>query len=691
MITLKALNMSGMFSCGLVQTIPLENIGCVFVRGINEDHNDRSCGSGKSSILNAIKEILFERNDTGKSGPNVPNKHKEWARGMFGVLWLMDRSNKLWRIMLLRKWKGHPPDPSILSEPSEIITNGEKYTGSDLFLESWDGQKWKDERPTSTTTKTTQTAKDKIRNEILGMTYDQFSAYVCLGQQAESSLVMGTGGEREKIIQAVVDVSVWDAAANVVKNLITSRETQCSQVGSKISGMDAAMATITMPTPAMMGAAQCLCETISQDMGVLNNDLMMALAAEKVVENELKASEGEIEGLKQELDILIAEERHSNERFHGYISKAPREMDELSISIESLQRIIDQNNVAAARYRSMMGAVGQLMAVGKCSLCGQPITEKHLVEEIKHIEDATSPIVMEMKEKIHKHQQMKVEYEAAAEEQRKLVKATYDHEIAGIHDARSKLIARMQKPLEVKTKLEISRGASMSAQAKLRGREQDYRHATSDLKGLEMRVVECGKLITTRTNAQSELASLTDEMQHLRWVERNLKKIKLTEYEAAIERLNILIAEELHKLWGPGLGARFVTAQDKARGGVKQELELMVYSPKKDEVSIELHSGGEKKTVIIAVFKAMSRLAAERGLSVNLVAIDEIDKDLDDIGTDGLVESFESIASNSSSCIIISHNTRLLNTMCFDDIWTVRKSNEFSTIEIGSKAQEKVA
>jgi DNA repair exonuclease SbcCD ATPase subunit len=206
-----------------------------------------------------------------------------------------------------------------------------------------------------------------------------------------------------------------------------------------------------------------------------------------------------------------------------------------------------------------------------------------------------------------------------------------------------------------------------------------------------MRAVECQKLVSTRDHAQSELTSLTDEIQHLRWVERNLKKIKLTEYEAAIERLNVLIAEELHRLWGPGLGARFVTAQDKARGGVKQELELMVYSPKKDEVSIELHSGGEKKTVIIAVFKAMSRLAAERGLSVNLVAIDEIDKDLDDIGTDGLVESFESIASNSSSCIIISHNTRLLNTMCFDDIWTVRKSNEFSTIEIGSKVQEKVA
>jgi DNA repair exonuclease SbcCD ATPase subunit len=683
-VVLKAINCTGGFSFGLCKTIPLENIGCVFINGVNEDHGGGSCGAGKSSILNLIKEILFERNDTGKSGPNIVNKHKEWGRGCFLVLWLKDRHNKLWRLMVLRKWKGLPPDATISSEPSEILSRGEKYTGSDLFIERWDGERWRDERPTSMVNKTTQTAKDKIRNEILGMSYDQFSAYVCLGQQAESSLVMGTGGEREKIIQAVVDVSIWDAAAASVRTLISSKETALSQSSAKIAGMESAISAITVPTPQAIADIQVRCSGYEAECGQLNRELATTLSAEKLVELELQKSEGEIEGLKQELDVLVAEERHSNERLQTFaLPKPPHTIQELTNTCAILQDTINRNNNTIKSYTETR--------VGQCSSCGQQITKEYLDKEIDRLVATNAPLVLELENTNEKCWMMISEYETSNEKLKAEAKAKYDNEIVHIKEARAKLVDRLAQPMSMKGKLEAARSASILAQTKLRAKENEYASTISILKGMQMRESEYHGLMATKDRVTVELASLNEEIQHLGWVERNLKKVKLTEYEAAIDRLNLFMNEELHKVWGPGLNARFVTAQDKARGGVKQELELMVYSPKKEEVPIELYSGGEKKTVIIAVFKAMSRLARERGLSVNLAAIDEIDKDLDEVGTDRLVEAFESIASDNSSCIVISHNSRLLNTMNFDDVWTVRKTNEFSTIEIGSKAQEKAA
>ena len=176
--------------------------------------------------------------------------------------------------------------------------------------------------------------------------------------------------------------------------------------------------------------------------------------------------------------------------------------------------------------------------------------------------------------------------------------------------------------------------------------------------------------------------SLESDIKHYKWVERNFKKVKLQEYESSIERLNQLVNTELHSLWGHGMSVRFVTAKETSRGtGVKRELNILIETPKKPSVPIGLYSGGELKAVVIAVFRAFRQLAHERGLGVNISAIDEIDKDLDDHNADGLVNIFSEISKDSPTCFIISHNARLLNTMSFDRVWTVVKENEFSRID----------
>ena len=184
MIIIKAVNPTGLFSFGFMPTVGLVDQGLTFINGINEDHGG-SNGASKSSFINAIKEILYSRNDSKKSGSHVINNHNDWNNGYFGIIWLSDHLGNDWRIMNVRKWKGNPPDAGILAQPSTILSTGGSYEDTDIFIERWEGDRWVDERPTSEGNKTFNDTKKKIVDDIMCMTYDQFNSYVCLGQKSE--------------------------------------------------------------------------------------------------------------------------------------------------------------------------------------------------------------------------------------------------------------------------------------------------------------------------------------------------------------------------------------------------------------------------------------------------------------------------------------------------------------------------
>jgi DNA repair exonuclease SbcCD ATPase subunit len=183
------------------------------------------------------------------------------------------------------------------------------------------------------------------------------------------------------------------------------------------------------------------------------------------------------------------------------------------------------------------------------------------------------------------------------------------------------------------------------------------------------------------TNDEKEMSTLSTSLMHHQWVERNLRKIKLQEYNSAIDRLNQLIADQLLVLWGPNIKAEFVTAQAKASGkGVKQGIDLIVTVNDKGSIPIGMYSGGERKLIIIAVFRAIRLLMNVRGCGINLAIMDELDTNIDSVNCDRVVEAFEQLISDSPTSLIISHHTRLIDTMKFDEHWQVTKENEMSRI-----------
>lgn len=657
---------------GMEPVISLDKRGRVFVAGWDED---RACsnGAGKSSIINAIKEIAFGKNDTGKSGSNVVNKHCDWDNGMYGVLWCVCRNNRMWRISNIRKWKGDPPNG--VYGPSEVKNVGGTYTGTDIFVEEWDGQIWLDKRPTATKdNKNLRDAQQFIVREIFGMTYDQFSAYVCLGQKAESALVIGTSGAREKIIQSITDVSVWTSAADIVKITYNNKEMELNNVQQKIYGMQSTLDTLQPPSEFELQEAARSIKIVEDNH---HNNQQALVDVNKTIWKLESKIDGKNAGIDQEIDLLSAEERHSRERFAAFrVSDPPIQINDLT---QDITRITTLNRSDLDKHDHY-----KRLGVGECGHCGQKVTKKHLEKEIQKFVDAMAERGTQTNVLQGERNKLQSEYDKKCEVDRADVAKKMEGELAAIDTSKQKLFERKQSydaavadvvhVQENKQHLEIEMGQY----------NINIATAKANLASLQKRIQDLDCIKTGINSEQIAAKSIDDEIKHLKWTERNLKKLRIQEYETALGRLNQIIAERLYELWGPGLLARFITARTTTRGqSTVAQLDFIVDTPKKVGIPIEMYSGGERKIIIISTFLAMIQLSNERGLGVNIAGVDELDENLDDVNTDKLVEAFEAISNVVQTCLVISHNSRLLNTMTFDETWTVYKKNEFSTVVIG--------
>lgn len=670
MLTIRAINPTGMFSFGWMPVIQLDKRGCVFLSGWNED---RGCsnGAGKSSVVNAIKEIAFSKNDTDKSGINVVNKHEDWDNGFFGVLWCTCRNNRSWRIMNIRKWKGKPPDG--VDGPSQLLSLGSKYTGTDIFVEEWDGNQWLDRRPTaSKDNKSLKDAQQFIIDEIFGMSYDQFSAYVCLGQKAESALVSGTPGAREKIIQSVTDVSLWTNAAAITKDIYTNKESELSQLQQQIYGRQQTLNAIQPPSQIEFDEAQRAIYFIEESYH--KNVSALAEIESKLAEWEIKLNPNNA-SIDTELEILDAEERHIREAFENYRDPIiPEKITSHNNTIAHLTATNRADLIRCEHYNKL--------GVGQCSNCGQDVTKEHLDKELDRIVNEMNTrgeLVNNMQDECNIWMK---EYNKECEELRSKAKETMTNSLVALSSSRQKLIDKKSEYDSLYSTIQSLRDNKTYLESQISQKDMNLSIAKNNLAYLHRRNEDIEGIKTTIKFEQQKEKDLLSEINHLKWTERSLKKLRIQEYESALDRLNQIITERLYELWGPGLFARFVTSRNTTRGqSVVSQLDFVVDTSKKVGIPIEMYSGGERKIIIIATFLAMIQFANERGLGVNIAAIDEIDEHLDDVNTDKLVESFDAISGMVSTCLVISHNSRLLNTMNFDDKWTIHKANEMAIIK----------
>lgn len=195
-LTIHSINPTGMFSYGKEDDINLTNKGLIHLLGVNIDKGGDSNGSGKSSLFNALCEILFGENPTGVKGDGVVNS--VWNKGMAGRVMFEASDGYVYRVTYCRNWKDnlYLPDND----------NNKAYLGTNLFLDKYDPseKRWMDCQA-----KGMPETRKKIL-DILGISYDRFLAISYMSHRTGNLFLRGTNKDRMDLLAGITGIGEWD-------------------------------------------------------------------------------------------------------------------------------------------------------------------------------------------------------------------------------------------------------------------------------------------------------------------------------------------------------------------------------------------------------------------------------------------------------------------------------------------------
>lgn len=96
----------------------------------------------------------------------------------------------------------------------------------------------------------------------------------------------------------------------------------------------------------------------------------------------------------------------------------------------------------------------------------------------------------------------------------------------------------------------------------------------------------------------------------------------------------------------------------------------------------EALSGGERQKVdIIIQFSIRDMLCKYTNFSTNLLALDEIFDNLDDLGSQKIIDLISKKLSDISSVFIISHHGNELNIPCDNEVFVIKDVNGVSSVQ----------
>lgn len=115
---------------------------------------------------------------------------------------------------------------------------------------------------------------------------------------------------------------------------------------------------------------------------------------------------------------------------------------------------------------------------------------------------------------------------------------------------------------------------------------------------------------------------------------------------------------------------------------LNENFEESLYGRGIDNISYNGYSEGEKLRIDLALLLTWRELLRKQNnLSINFIVFDEIfDSSADLNGVENLIEIFKNMKREGTKIFVISHSDNWMDK--FDKIWTVEKTNGFSTIKM---------
>ena len=687
MLMIHNVNPTGMFSYGLSDNINLLNKGLVHLVGINEDKGGDSNGAGKSSLFNAICELLFQENPTGEKGDSVINS--VWNRGYAGRIMITNWQGIHYRITYCRKWKDrfYPADND----------NNVEYVGTGLFLDKYEDKVWKDFRGAS---------MPETHNRILeavGMTYQQFISIAYMTHRVGSQFLRGSNKERIDILAGITGIEEWDLILDKARKARRGLRGEVVDLEQKVAYEE--------------GSKQTLVDQAKQ---YKEFDWLEYI-------EQLKQNEEIYKTLKKEKQDLIdlgnvEIQKLCTLRDESYNPAKVREINaqiaQLNIKLKELENqlsklfYVEEDETLKQKYndatiavnttqgelRAFRGETGSILEMSKCPTCGSKISKARkdkILKRVKELEtsllnyttlqestkkDLSESIQLKKSENEVNRKTLKDEIDLVREtiqlklnesQNEQIVYSEYEKQIKSLQGnlatLQSELNSIQNEENQIETKIQQAK-TSIEYIAVLEGyiRERDL------------------KIDGLKTEAQT----LKSKLDVYVWLIDNIPYIKLHKMSRAMVDISELCNRYFNEM-GDTVRLNISSFEEKVskrnaadvKDLMKSEVKVEIIDGSKN-ISPKLYSDGEISKISLAVIRALHELARKSGQGCNLMFLDEVFSFVDGNNSQRIAHSLSSFLTKGS-VFLTDNSGSVKNLINFNENWVARKKNGQTLLEVG--------
>lgn len=685
MLVIKSANPTGLFSYGRSEDIEVTKRGLVNLIGINEDKGGDSNGSGKTSLFNALCEVLFGDNPTGVSGAEVVNQ--VLGEGYAGRVVFSSWENVDYRVTYCRGWKDdyYPVDNNTKTP----------YKGTALFFDKLEGSQWIDCRGA------TMAETRALVQLAVGVTYSRFLSISYLSHRVGSTFLRGSNRDRMDILAGITGVEDWDAVLLGARSRKLSLGQEIASVQQRIAYDEGALEQLRSALSQLKTTdwnqvlVQCDMD-LSMAQGqvtsaeALRTRIMNDWTAKKAIQTEAYNRSGS-GVLSQELsDLSVQLDNLKNPMF---VDASLPEFD-----LSCAQKVEDkksERDVALGELRSLVSGK-DLRSVDKCPTCGAAISAKAKASITKRITELESR-VKELEEEWRSLGRIKNEDEDRVRQARAI-----------------RYKERLQKALEVEA--QIAEKKALLQQSAL-----EYEQITGEMQALEAEgrkayelVVQysqrVSQIVTYRADVEKRIAEIErvagnirerevvltsmkasiaeslEDLKVLEWIISNVPYIKLHRMSVAMTQLSEKVNHYLSEM-GDTIRVNITSFEEKKakkgatdiKDALKSEVKVEVVDGEKN-IDPRLYSDGETSKISNAVIRSLHDIAVQAGHGCNLVLLDEIFSFVDMNNSQKLADSFSDVGTGTT--FITDNSGHVEDLMEFDEVWVARKSGGITTIEV---------
>lgn len=622
----------------------LDQLGLVHVAGVNaDDPGNNSNGAGKSTILEALTWGLF-----GEGLPRPQGNSEQGVRAdevlndtlgrQCRVVVQLAEDDITYRVERWRKWK---------SDPKGRQSNGQLLAIDGEITESLD------EKETN-----------RLVCEALGITHDIWCRGVVFGQESGFNFCDATAKSRQDILTTVMgleEIDTWLERCRDEKRALTNK---LATVDGKLEVLASERDRLAAEQPAKEIQA------------------WEQQRSERLAHMMLRLTEIEARGkqLKVDLDgIVVPGEPAPN-------PVQPVNESEQSGFGSALSEAQARKHEAQSRVRTIDGESARIMqlspssAEALCPTCQQVITTEHVsrcLDKLAAMKESVEQEVLGLQEREneaqivwnHAQQQIKAkraEWQQAESERQRLIaeRAT----VAQRHQLieRQLLVTRTDWH-EQSQQIELVKGEvnpHMAYQAEMEGR-------------IERNAAELEE-------AREEQQRIAQALDVCIWWDKELPRFKTWMFDAVTDTLAAEANRWLGIMSGGVIWVQITTTKQVAKR-LKDELDVQIYRWQPDGTIVSrpyrVWSGGEKRRVALAVDLGLSRLMAQRASKAyRFLALDEVDRHLDDRGKDGLRQVLDELRRDKETVITVTHDPEFRAS--FDTEIVVTRQNSQTRMEI---------